>query len=151
MILKKEDIVIVLKSAVFALLWVLIVTYTMFPQLIEHPVRFLAEQISFENTGRYLLFGIGIYIFDLLVQIVYSIDERIKKNFLVSGSLGCAVLCVLIVPYAINVELNRLWPVLITGLSLGLVKGVSIYYNIKGLPQKGLPQKRCSNVNIDNT
>jgi hypothetical protein len=103
----------------------------MFPQLIEHPVRFLAEQISFENTGRYLLFGIGIYIFDILLQILYSNDNRIKKNLLVAGSLGCAVLCVLIVPYTINVEVSRLSPILITGLSMGFMKGMNLYHNEK--------------------
>ncbi|MDR1595120.1 MAG: hypothetical protein LBS43_11660 [Prevotellaceae bacterium] len=136
MMIKKEDIGIILKSAGLALIWVLIITYTTFPQLLEHPVCFLTERISFENTGRYLLFGIGIYVFDLLVQILYSVDKRLKRNLLVSGALGCAVLCVLIVPYTINVEVSRICPVLITGLSMGLVKGVVFYYNGKGLPQK---------------
>jgi hypothetical protein len=131
MIVKKGDIAIVLKSAGLALVWVLIVTYITFPQLLEHPVCFLSERISFENTGRYLLFGVAIYIFDLLIQILYANDKRIKKTFLVVASLGCTVLCVLTVPFTVNIGISRICPVLITGLSMGLVKATNLYFNEK--------------------
>jgi hypothetical protein len=129
MILKKEDIVIILKAGGLALLWVLIITYTTFPKLFGDPVSFLSEQINFENTGKYLLFGAGIYVFDLWVQIVYFVNKQLKRNFFVAGALGCAVLCLLIVPFAIEIEMSRIYPILMVGLSMGFLKGYSFYCN----------------------
>ncbi|MDR1595118.1 MAG: hypothetical protein LBS43_11650 [Prevotellaceae bacterium] len=122
----------ILKSGVLALAWVSIITYTTFPQLFGDPVSFLSEQISFENTGKYLLFGAGIYVFDLWVHLIYFIDqqiERIERNMLIIGSFGCAVLCLLIVPLAIDTEMNRILPILMIVVSVGYQKGVNFYLN----------------------
>jgi hypothetical protein len=125
----KNETGIILRAYGFALLWVLIITYTTFPLLFGNPVSFLSEQINFENTGKSLLFGIGIYIFDLWMQIVYFADNQIKKNFLVAGALGCTVLCVLIIPVAIDMKTNRLLPILTVSLSMGFLKGYNFYCN----------------------
>ncbi|MDR2651586.1 MAG: hypothetical protein LBC68_04645 [Prevotellaceae bacterium] len=132
MIAKKEDIGIIFKAGILALVWVLIITYTTFPQLFRDFVSFLSERISFENTGKYLLFGAGIYIFDLWVYLIYSINreiERVERNLLILGSFGCAVLCLLIVPLAIDTEMNRLLPILMIAVSVGYQKGFNFYLN----------------------
>jgi hypothetical protein len=119
----------IFKAGGFALVWVLIITYTTFPQLFGDPVSFLSERISFENTGKYLLFGTGIYIFDLWVYIVYFLEEQIRRNLLIAGALGCAVLCALIVPYSIDTGMNRILPILMIGISVGYQKGLSFYFS----------------------
>jgi hypothetical protein len=125
----KVKISIIFKAIVIALMWMLIVTYTTFPQLFKNPVSFLAEHISFENTGKFLLFGIGIYIFDLCVHILYFADQQVKKNLLIVGALGCGVLSVLIVPLAIDMEMNRTTPILIVGIPMWLLKSFNLYCN----------------------
>jgi hypothetical protein len=119
---------IILKAGGFALLWMMIITYTTFPALFKDPVSFLSEQISFENTGKFLLFGLGIYIFDLWVHISYSTD-RVEKILLVTGALVSTVLSVLIVPFAIDRDMNRMYPILIIGTSMGCQKLLSLYFN----------------------
>jgi hypothetical protein len=119
---------IILKASGFALLWMGIVTYTTFPELFKDSVSFLSEQISFENTGKFLLFGLAIYIFDLWVHISYSTD-KVEKNLLVAGALASTVLSVLMIPFAIDKEMNRIYPIVIIGISMGCQKLFSLYFN----------------------
>jgi hypothetical protein len=119
---------IILKAGALALMWVLIVTCTTFPQLLENPVCFLAEQISFENTGKFLLFIIGIFTFDLFIQISYSIGKQdIRKDWLVFGCLLSFSFNVLFVSFAIGTEINRICPVLLIGISVGFLKAANLY------------------------
>jgi hypothetical protein len=118
----------IFKAAGLALLWVMIITYTTFSELFKEPVSFLSEQISFENTGKLLLFQIGIYLFDLLVQISYSVNRQLKRYRLMVGALASAVVCVLMVPYAIDVKMLRIVPILIIAIQMGLLKGFNLYY-----------------------
>jgi hypothetical protein len=129
--IEKNKIVMVLKAGAFGLLWMSVVTYTTFPQLFKSPVSFLSEQISFENTGKFLLFGIGIYFFDIWVHITYFVNKRIKKKLVIVGAFGCAVLSILIVPFSIDVEASRILPILIVGISMGWLKSVNLYFNEK--------------------
>jgi hypothetical protein len=119
---------IILKSGGLALLWVLIVTYTTFPGLVRDTASFLSEQTGFENTGKYLLFGLGIYAFDLLAQILYSTDH-VSTNLLVAASIAAVVLSVLIIPVAIDTEMNRICPILLIGISMGCLKALNFYFN----------------------
>jgi hypothetical protein len=118
----------VLKAGGLALIWVLIITYTTFPGLAGDTASFLSEQISFENTGKFLLFQIGIYLFDLLLQISYSVDRYVKKYVLMVGAITSAVVCVFLVPYTIDREISRIVPILIIAIQMGLLKSVNLYY-----------------------
>jgi hypothetical protein len=129
MMIAIDKIGAILKAGGFALLWVMIITYTTFPQLFGDPVSFLSEQISFENTGKYLLFGTGIYIFDLWIYIMYFLDQHDERNMMIAGALGCAVLSALVVPYAIDTEMDRILPILMIGISVGYQKGLSFYFS----------------------
>jgi hypothetical protein len=132
----------ILKASGLAFAWVLVITYTTFPQLLENPLCFLAEQGNFENMGKFLLFGIGIYTFDLLAQIMYfPIDEQIRKSLLVVGTLGCVVFCVLIVPFAINLAMSRIYPVLLVAVPMGLLKGFNFYISDESKNDEPLPNR----------
>jgi hypothetical protein len=128
MIFMRSKVGTILRASGFALLWVWIITYMTFPGLFKDSVSFLSEQISFENTGKFLLFGLAIYIFDLWVHISYTTD-MVEKNLLISGTLASTVLCVLMIPFAIDSDMNRIYPIVIIGLSMGCQKLVSIYFN----------------------
>jgi hypothetical protein len=119
---------IILKAGTVALLWISIITYTTFPGLVGDTVSFLSEQISFENTGKFLLFQIGIYLFDLLVQISYSVDKHVKKYTLMVGAITSAIICVFLVPYSIDRETPRIIPILIIAIQMGLLKSFNLYH-----------------------
>ena len=82
---------IILRASGFALFWVTIVTCTMFPDILTKGKTFLTEQYDFEYVGRGLLFALGVYIFDLMIQVLYAIDKRLNKMFVVNILSGLSI------------------------------------------------------------
>jgi hypothetical protein len=118
--------IIIFKSGGFALLWVLIVTCTMFPEVLGSGIRFLTEQYSFGNVGQVLLFSLGIYTFDLMIQVLYAIDKHISKKF-IAQILGCITICVLAVSLTMNTGLYNIYPFVFIGISMGYMKALTLY------------------------
>jgi hypothetical protein len=120
---------IILKANGFALLWVLLITCAMFPKLLED-VSFLTEQYSFGSVGQILLFSLGIYTFDLMIQVLYSIDEFLNKLF-IAQILVSVTVCVLAVSFTKNMGVNNICPFLFVGLSMGYMKALTLYMSDK--------------------
>ncbi|MDR1887199.1 MAG: hypothetical protein LBQ70_04715 [Prevotellaceae bacterium] len=119
-----------MKAGALALAWVLIVTCSVFPQILELEKHFFSEQCDFENMGKSLLFATGVYFFDLIIQVLYAIDELLSKAFIVT-ILTCVTICVLTVPVAISMKWNNIYSVLIVVLAMGYIKALSIYMSDK--------------------
>jgi hypothetical protein len=121
---------IILKASVFALLWVVIISCTMFPELLKKENGFLFRQYIFGDVGTVLLFSLGIYTFDLMIQVLYAIDEHLDRIFIVQ-ILGGVTVCVLAISFMKNMEVNNILPFLIVALSMGYMKTVAIYMSDK--------------------
>ncbi|MDR1595122.1 MAG: hypothetical protein LBS43_11670 [Prevotellaceae bacterium] len=121
---------IILKASGLALLWVTIISCTMFPELLERGNTFLSEQYIFGDVGTVLLFSLGIYTFDLMIQVLYVIDEHLDKTFLVQ-ILGGVSVCVLAISFTKNMGVSNIYPFLIVGLSMCYMKTVAIYMSDK--------------------
>jgi hypothetical protein len=126
MFAKNKIGIIIFKSGGFALLWVLIVSCTMFPELLGSGIYFLAEQYNFGNVGRALLFALGIYTFDLMIQVLYAIDGYISKKF-VAQILGCITICILAISLTIDTGLCNICPFLFVSISMGYMKALALY------------------------
>ncbi|MDR2651584.1 MAG: hypothetical protein LBC68_04635 [Prevotellaceae bacterium] len=126
MFVKSKIGIIIFKAGGFALLWVLIVTCTMFPEVLGSGIRFLSERYIFGNVGRVLLFTLGIYTFDLMIQILYAIDEHLSKKF-IAQILGCITVCILSVSLTIDTGLQNIGPFLFVGISMGYMKALTLY------------------------
>jgi hypothetical protein len=75
----EDKIGIILKAGGFALLWVSIITCTIFPKLLVN-LNFFTEQYSFGSIGQALLFVLGVYTFDLMIQVLYAFDAHLKNR-----------------------------------------------------------------------
>jgi hypothetical protein len=121
---------IIFKSGIFALLWVLIVTCTMFPNLLERGNHFLSEQYNFEHVGQALLFALGIYLFDLMIQILYAVDEHLNKIFVVQILGGIAV-CVFAISMTKNMGVDNIWTFLFVWIAMFYMKVLTLYMSSK--------------------
>ncbi|MDR0725994.1 MAG: hypothetical protein LBF59_08330, partial [Prevotellaceae bacterium] len=98
-----------MKASGYAVLWVLIVTFTIFPELLESKGSFLTERYIFGNVGQSMLFTLGIYTFDLMIQVLYSIDKHLSKIF-IANILGGVTACVLSISLTKNMGVSNIWP-----------------------------------------
>jgi hypothetical protein len=121
---------IIIKSALFALLWVAIITCTAFPCLLEKGNHFLAEQYNFGHAGQFLLFSLGIYTFDLMMQVLYAIDKHLNKIFVVQ-ILGGVSVCVFAISMTKDMEVNNIWVFLFIWIAMFYMKMLTLYMSDK--------------------
>jgi hypothetical protein len=126
----KDNIGIILKASVFALLWIAVINCTMFPVLLEGGKSFFSEQYNFEYVGQILLFSLGIYTFDLMIQVLYAIRERLSRRF-ITHILGSVTVCVLAVSITKNMEMNNGYLLLFVGIAMGYMKAYTLYVSDK--------------------
>jgi hypothetical protein len=98
----------------------------MFPVLLGSEIHFLSEQYNFEDIGRVLLFSLGIYTFDLMIRVLYSLDGHIDRIFIVQ-ILGSITVCILAVSLTINTGLYNIYLFLFVGISIGYMKALTLY------------------------
>ncbi|MDR1340478.1 MAG: hypothetical protein LBK58_10565 [Prevotellaceae bacterium] len=121
----EDKIGIILKAGGFALLWVSIVTCTMFPEMLGR-AGFLTEQYNFGDIGQTLLFALGVYTFDLMVQVLYAVDGYFNKIFIVI-ILGSVTVSVLIISITKDMGVYNFCPFLFVGLSMAYMKAATLY------------------------
>jgi hypothetical protein len=117
---------IVLKAGGFALLWVAVINCTMFPDLLVRGKSFLTEQYNFGYVGQLLLFSLGVYTLDLMIQVLYAIREHLSRRF-IAHILGSVTVCVLAISLTNNMDVNNGYLLLIVGVAMGYMKAFSLY------------------------
>ncbi|MDR1130027.1 MAG: hypothetical protein LBK96_03485 [Prevotellaceae bacterium] len=120
----EDKIGIIMKAGGFAVLWVSIVTCTMFPDLLGN-FNFLTERYSFGNIGQALLFALGVYTFDLMIQVLYAVDGHLSKMF-IAQILGGVTVCVLAISFTKNMGVYNIWPILFVGLAMIYMKTITL-------------------------
>jgi hypothetical protein len=86
---------------------------------------FLTEQYNFGDIGRSLLFALGVYIFDLMIQVTYAIDEYFNKIF-IAQILGGLSVCVLLISLSKGTELYNIFLLLIVGIAMFYMKMLTL-------------------------
>ena len=114
------------KAAIFALIWVFLVTLAAFPSLFDDFVGFSLKICDFENVGRIAFLTMVVYIFDILVGTVYSSKEYMKNYFI--HCLFLIILVCVFLQFAIVNKWYSIFLILVIDLSMGAMKGLSLYY-----------------------
>jgi hypothetical protein len=104
---------------------VAIIICTSFPVLLERGNHFLTEQYNFERTGQAFLFVLGIYMFDLMIQILYSIDTHLSRIFVVQ-ILGSVVICLFAISVTKDMEVSNMCPLLFVGIAMAYMKAFTL-------------------------
>jgi hypothetical protein len=136
----KDRIRRIFKSILFASLWVAIITCTTFPDILERGNHFFTEQYDFEHVGQVLLIALGIYTFDLMMHILYSIDEYLHKIFIVQ-ILGGVSICVFTISLTKNMGVYNICPLMFVGISMCYMKAITLSMNSRMVEQRKLQRR----------
>jgi hypothetical protein len=107
-----------------------IIICTSFPVLLERGSFFLSEQYNFEHTGQIFLFMLGVYIFDLMIQILYAIDEHLSRIFITQIFVGILI-CLLAISGTKNMGVSNIYTFLFVGISMAYMKALTLYMSDK--------------------
>ncbi|MDR2476030.1 MAG: hypothetical protein LBD45_09270 [Bacteroidales bacterium] len=116
------------KSAAFALGWVFLITLAAFPDLFDNVVEFSQRVCTFEKIGRTVFLVLIVYIFDILVEVAFSLNRLVYiKNYFLSCFALFILVCVFMQFAIINLW-NPVLLILLVDLPMATMKGVSLHY-----------------------
>ena len=122
----------IIKSVFVAILWVAIVTYSALPRCIEDASTFVNETCAYAGIGKTLFFIAVVFAFDLFIQVLYIDVEHFsnKSNlvrYLFCGILLWFIITIIEIVIACNMGIKSIFPLLISTLTLLLMKCHSLY------------------------